>query len=109
MASMFTPLTVSSSPAGSIPVARQLSLIQAEYREMPGLCLTRQQAARLWSIDPPTCQVLLDTLVGTGFLRLTRTGAYMRADRARTARQPWSEGRAAWNGPESNRPKTAMG
>jgi hypothetical protein len=81
-ASMSTARTAPSSPAGSSPVARRLSLIQAEYREMPGLCLTRQQAARLWSIDPQACKVLLDTLVGMRFLRLTRTGAYVRADDA---------------------------
>jgi hypothetical protein len=65
-----------------IPGAHRLARTQAEYLEMPGLHLTSRQAQRLWSIEP-ICELLLGTLVGTGFLRLTRTGAYVRADGAR--------------------------
>ena len=28
--------------------------IRAEYRELPGLCLTTEQAMRLWTLDRPT-------------------------------------------------------
>lgn len=48
--------------------------IQAEYEEMPGLCLTPQQAARLLGLDPRDCAFLLGGLVVSGFLRLTPSG-----------------------------------
>lgn len=60
-----------------------LRLIQSEYLEIPGLHLTRNQAQRLWSLDSGTCDRVLRTLVGTGFLKLTDAGAYVRADESR--------------------------
>src|SRR4029078_1215783 len=36
--------------------------IRAEFLEMPGLCLTIEQAQRLWSLDPATCEALLKSL-----------------------------------------------
>jgi hypothetical protein len=57
-----------------------LQLIRAEYLEIPGLCLTREQAERLWDLDPVTSEVLLAALVDANFLRFTRQSAYVRAD-----------------------------
>ena len=51
--------------------------VRAEYREMPGLCLTVRQACRLWQIDPTTCTHLLEVLVAEHYLRRTPTGAFM--------------------------------
>lgn len=63
-------------------VANLRSLMRAEYREMPGLCLTLPQAARLWAADREACARALDMLVESGFL--SRCGAmYMRADTGR--------------------------
>jgi len=39
-----------------------LQLIQAEYREMPGLSLTKPQMQRLWGLDRATCDALLARL-----------------------------------------------
>jgi len=75
---VLTEQTTSTTP--SRPVENWLSRIQAEYVEMPGLTLTRSQAQRLWGIDSQMCDLLLNALVETGFLRLTRTGTYVRAD-----------------------------
>ena len=47
-----------------------LRVVEAEYREMPGLQLTRAQAQRL-GLDATTCAVLFDVLVATRFLRRT--------------------------------------
>ncbi len=44
------------------------SLIRAEYLEMPGLCLTLSQAARLWHVDRDTCGHALESLAAAGFL-----------------------------------------
>lgn len=46
-----------------------LDRIRAEYHEMPGMCLTLAQAARLFSVDPGACAWALDTLVADGTLR----------------------------------------
>jgi DNA-binding IclR family transcriptional regulator len=41
---------------------------RAEFREMPGLCLTAAQAARLWQLRPDQAEQLLTELVQIGFL-----------------------------------------
>jgi enterochelin esterase-like enzyme len=38
----------------------RLRTIQAEYLEVPGLRLTRQQAERLWNLDPLISEALLN-------------------------------------------------
>jgi len=55
-----------------------LRRIQAEYEEMPGLCLTKSQAERLWGLDTQTCDSVLDALVDVGYVRPTARG-YVRA------------------------------
>ena len=54
-----------------------VALIRAEYDEMPGLCLTRAQAQRLWLLDAEVCDNVLRVMVDAGFLRLT-AGGYVR-------------------------------
>lgn len=41
---------------------------RAEFREMPGMCLTTAQAARLWQLSPAHAEELLSDLVQAGFL-----------------------------------------
>jgi DNA-binding IclR family transcriptional regulator len=60
--------------------------VLAEYREMPGLCLTAQQACRLWQIDPATCTRILEGLVEERFLRRTPAGAFIAAALGRPER-----------------------
>jgi hypothetical protein len=48
--------------------------------EMPGLRLTLPQAARLWGLDAPACQVVIDVLVGAEFLRWTPAGTIARIE-----------------------------
>ena len=45
--------------------------VQAEYAEMPGVCLTLPQAQRLWSADTQTCERVFAALTARGFLRKT--------------------------------------
>lgn len=54
-----------------------LQRIKGEYWEMPGLKLTVAQAARLWAVEAPEVEHLLDMLVTDGLLRRTPTGAYL--------------------------------
>jgi hypothetical protein len=57
-----------------------MTLVQAEYREVPGLRLTRAQVQRLWSLDEATCDALIDALETAQFLRRTPANAYVRRD-----------------------------
>lgn len=64
----------------TVPVTDDaLRRIRGEYLEMPGLRLTTAQAQRLWNLDRPTCERVLDRLVTSRFLAKTRDGAFVRA------------------------------
>lgn len=60
------------------PLAKAIALMEAEYREMPGLMLTAEQAQRLLGLDDGTCAVALATLTRRRFLKQTVGGAYLR-------------------------------
>jgi hypothetical protein len=47
---------------------------------MPGLSLTREQAARLWRVDRSLVDGVLEHLISEGFLRKTERNTYVRAD-----------------------------
>ena len=57
--------------------------VRAEYREMPGLSLTAEQASRLLGIDRPVCEQVLQGLASDGALYHTPRGAYVEATSAR--------------------------
>lgn len=59
---------------------RLLQRIRSEFEEMPGMRLTREQAARLWSLSGELCDRLLAELEAQGFLRRLDDGAYGRPD-----------------------------
>jgi hypothetical protein len=62
------------------PAFEQLAQrIRSEYREMPGLNVTRDQARCLWALDPDECDRLLAHLVRSGFLARTAQNTYVRA------------------------------
>jgi hypothetical protein len=67
-------MTISLSPSAPSGVTE---LILAEYREMPGLCLTERQMQRLWSLDADTCRAALLALLDAGLLRRTPRDGYM--------------------------------
>jgi hypothetical protein len=54
--------------------------VRAEYREMPGLCLSLRQATRLLGLDRPICSDVFHSLVREGFLRETPRGDYVLAE-----------------------------
>jgi hypothetical protein len=56
-----------------------IPIVRGEFQEMPGLRLTKPQVQRLWGLDALTCDALLDTLVGSHFLRRTQNGTYARS------------------------------
>ena len=78
---MTLPVRVSrTGPAPAPEVAAAMRQIETEYREMPGLKLTLDQAKRLWSLDHATCTAALRALMTRGFLRRTSRATYVRAD-----------------------------
>ena len=69
-----------SAPAVAPMSITLLHRIRGEFLEMPGLHLTLSQAARLWHLDPNTCQIALRALIDAGFLRQTSRGTFRRVD-----------------------------
>ena len=63
---------------GSEPTRPQLvSMILGTFREMPGLSLHMNQAARLFGVKQTTCAVVLEDLVAQGKLRRGADGQYV--------------------------------
>ena len=60
--------------------ARLIERVLGEYREMPGLALTIEQARRLWGCDAVTCQRIVDVLVERRVLRWSRDRHLIRAE-----------------------------
>ena len=63
-------------PHAQAGVTHWLELIQAEYREMPDLRLSKPQMQRLWGFDAFICDALVDALVAARVLRQTANGSY---------------------------------
>lgn len=72
-------------PLAALPraaVARPAAdLVRSEFREMPGLTLTADQARRLFGLPARLCEHVLGQLVQEGFLRVRR-GSYSRTGQA---------------------------
>jgi hypothetical protein len=64
---------------GARPEELLLRRIRSEFHEMPGLCLTVPQAARLWNLDRDTSEAALNVLVADGYLARTDDGRFMAA------------------------------
>jgi hypothetical protein len=56
-----------------------LMRVRGEYREMPGLQLTIEQAMRLWALDRSTVTSLFEALVAGRFLEVDASGRYRMA------------------------------
>jgi hypothetical protein len=65
----------------AMPSSALLVVIRGEFREMPGMRLTRDQFRRLWSLTPHECDRTLAQLLQDGFL-VEENGRFARtADR----------------------------
>ena len=54
--------------------ATLIDRILGEYREMPGLALTIDQAQRVWGCDAATARPVVELLVARGVLQWSRDG-----------------------------------
>src|SRR6185436_20962074 len=59
-----------------------VTMVIGTFREMPGLSLHLNQAARLFGVRAETCRILLDDLVAQGRLRRAHDGQYLSRDLA---------------------------
>jgi hypothetical protein len=67
-----------TKPETTAALHELLRRIEGEYREMPGLCVTANQAERLWGLDSTTCGFVLMTLMQRGILKRTASGTFVR-------------------------------
>jgi len=58
--------------ASEVVLDEVLMRVQGEFREMPGLRVTRAQAQRLWALDAAVCEAVLES----------RNASFMRAGSA---------------------------
>jgi hypothetical protein len=61
-------------------VSRWTTLVRAEYREMPGMSLTRPQMQRLWGFDAVVCDAIVRRLTNAHVLRERRDGRLVASD-----------------------------
>ena len=61
------------------PERALIDRVCGELREMPGVRVSLQEAARLWSMDSRTCGSVLQYLGDAGFLVRDFQGRYRRA------------------------------
>jgi hypothetical protein len=61
-----------------VSTSQVLLRIRAEYLEMPGLSLTREQLQRLCGVEPLACEAAIERLVESGFLSMRPDGSYGR-------------------------------
>jgi hypothetical protein len=63
-----------AAPARSGVSPQLLDVIRAEFREMPGMRLTRSQFRRLWQLDQTVCENAICHLREEGFLDVDDEG-----------------------------------
>jgi hypothetical protein len=68
------------TPQGEPSRPELLARIVGAYRDLPGLCLTERQAARLFGLRILTCEAVLRDLVGLRELARDDEGLYRRVD-----------------------------
>lgn len=56
-----------------------LRRVRGEFREMPGMRLTIEQAMRLWNLDRGVCSDTMDALVASRYLEVDESGRYRKA------------------------------
>ena len=66
-------------PPSTAPLEALLQRVRKQYREMPGLKLTKPQAMRLFGVAPSVCAAMLRALVMENFLSRTGDGLFVRS------------------------------
>ncbi len=74
------------SPSVVLEIEECCQRIQAEYCEMPGLCLTKSQIQRRWDLDGRQVEAVLERLTAARFLQKTKVGYALARDAAAPSR-----------------------
>ena len=61
---------------GSRRVRDWVQLIRQQFQETPHLCVTAEQASRLWGLEAAELEAVLSAFVDAHLLNRTRGGAY---------------------------------
>ena len=64
---------------GSARFTALLQRVREQYRDMPGLKLTKPQATRLFGVAPSVCAAMLRALVMENFLSRAGDGLFVRS------------------------------
>ena len=64
---------------GSFAEDELVRRVRGEFREMPGMRLTLDQASRLWTLERDACARVLSSLVAARFLQIDGNGRYRKA------------------------------
>jgi hypothetical protein len=72
-------VAVITPPSRSAPLATLLQRVREQYRDTPGLTLTKPQATRLFGVAPSVCAAMLSALVRESFLSRRGEGLFVRA------------------------------
>jgi hypothetical protein len=75
-----SPRELDALEARTLAFHKLVERVRSEFLEMPGLRLTTPQAARLWGLDVPSCEAVIEVLVRSAFLQRTASGAVARVD-----------------------------
>ena len=80
---------------GARRVRDWVQLIRQQFQETPQLCVTAEQASRLWGLEEAELEAVLLAFVDAHLLNRTRGGAYvLRLDPAPTLHHPLHGGAA---------------
>jgi hypothetical protein len=55
-----------------------IRIIRSDFKEMPGMRLTRMQFRRLWNLGEAECEVIVQDLLGEQYLAESRDGRLCR-------------------------------
>jgi hypothetical protein len=85
---------ITAQSDGARRVRDWVQLIRQQFQETPQLCVTAEQASRLWGLEEAELDAVLSAFVDAHLLNRTRGGAYvLRLDPSspvqRSAAAPW--------------------
>jgi hypothetical protein len=66
-------------PPTSAPLEALLQRVREQYREVPGLKLTKEQATQLFGVAPSVCAAMLRALVMENFLSRAEESLFVRS------------------------------
>jgi predicted Co/Zn/Cd cation transporter (cation efflux family) len=69
-------IVTATHPNGARRVCDWVQLIRQQFQQTPQLCVTAEQASRLWGMEAVETEAVLSAFVDAHLLNRTRGGAY---------------------------------